>query len=106
MKTIEIGGKLRPVLYGINALAEFNEGTGTDLSWIFKTIAKPLGMNMNQVRWLIYVGLKQGAQESNLPVDFTVDDVGKWLDKDFHKFPEFMEAVRDGMPSADNTKKK
>jgi hypothetical protein len=109
MKKIEIGGQERPVLYGINALSDFNEGTGTSLDWIFRMMGNPLSMNMNQLRWLIYVGLKQGAEESNITIDFDVKTVGKWLDKDFNKFTEFMEALKDGLPGAsknDDPKKK
>lgn len=106
MKYIEIGGKKRPVLYGINALAEFNEGTGTTLKWIFSMMAEPLSMSMNELRWLAYAGLKMGAQESNIPVDFDLNDVGKWLDVDFNTFSEFMVAVSDGLPKSSEPKKK
>ena len=107
MKTIEIGGKDRPVHYGINALADFNDGTNTNLDWLFKLMARPLNMNVNQIRWLVFVGLKQGALENGEIVDFDVNIVGNWLDKDFSKLKLFMEALRDSMPlGGDDTKKK
>jgi len=109
MKKIEFGGASRPVLYGINALSDFNEGTGTTLDWVFKMMSNPLSMSFDQLRWLIFAGLKQGAEESNLAVDFDVKTVGKWLDDDFNRLPEFMEALKDGLPGAtrnDDTKKK
>jgi len=106
MKNIEIGGKVRPVKYSINALADFNLNTGTDLDWIFKVNEKPLSMDMNHLRWLVFVGLKFGAIENKETVDFNVDMVGKWLDTDLVTFPEFMEALREGMPVFNGTKKK
>jgi hypothetical protein len=106
MKTIEIGGKQRPVLYDINALAEFNEATKTSLDWIFKMLANPLTMDMNQFRWMAYVGLKNGCEETNTPVDFNLKDVGKWLTADFKKWEEFMAALAEGFPGADESKKK
>jgi len=106
MKTIEIGGKARPVLYDLNALADFNTATNTSLASIFEMMGNPLSMNMDQLRQLAYAGLKEGAEESNIPVDFTLRDVGKWLTTDFELWKEFMTALAEGMPKADASKKK
>jgi len=106
MKNIEIGGKVRPVLYDINALAEFNALTNTSLAWIFEMMGNPLSMDMNELRALAYSGLKYGAEESNQVVDFELKDVGKWLTSDFDKWQEFMAALAEGMPKADASKKK
>ena len=102
MKTIEIGGKQRPVLFGINALAEFNQATGTDFAWIFKIIENPFALDFNQLRWLVYTGLKQGAEESGKDIDFTIKDVGNWLNDDFDKFPEFTAELADSMPKMES----
>jgi hypothetical protein len=106
IKMINIGGKDRPVMYGINALAEFNEATNTTLIWIFQMAENPLSLNFNQLRYLVYVGLCQGARESNIAVDFSVDDVGNWLNSDFGKFPQFMSALTGSLPQSDDTQKK
>jgi len=106
MKKIEIGGASRPVLYNINALASFNQGTGTTLDWIFKMMSNPLNMDMNHLRWLAYVGLKEGAEEEGVAVDFDLRSVGKWLTNDFVKWQEFMLALGEGLPKADPSKKK
>ncbi len=105
IRTINIGGKDRPVYYGINALADFNEATNTTLIWIFKMVENPVTMNFNQLRYLVYVGLTEGAKESNIPVDFTVEEVGRWLNADFGKFKEFMAACIETIPKGDDTKK-
>jgi hypothetical protein len=106
IKTITIGGKARPVMYGVNALAEFNEATNTTLVWIFRMAEDPLSLNFNQIRHLVYAGLSQGARESDTPIDFTVDDVGRWLNAEFDKFPVFMKHCTESLPKGDNTKKK
>jgi hypothetical protein len=105
MKTIEFGGVPRPVKYGINALAEFSQGTGTSLDWIFRIAQNPLSMNFNEIRWLVYVGLKQGAIESGQKVDFDIDQVGNWLDKEFGKFPKFSREMNESMPDMEDDEK-
>jgi len=106
MKQIEIGGKLRPVKFGINALADFNDGTNTTLEWIFRIIAKPLSMKFNEMRWLIFVGLKHGAKAENEVIDFDVEDIGNWLDKDFNKLNEYLDALWADLPHTNDSKKK
>lgn len=104
MKTINIGEKDRPVHFGINALAEFNLATGTCFAFFFNIQGNPLSMNFDHVRWLAFVGLKHGSIEAGQQVDFNVDMVGKWLDKDFDKFPEIIAAVKESMPEMDKKK--
>lgn len=76
IKTINIGGKDRPVKYNLNALIEFDELTGLDLTSGVdaKDFSKPKSM-----RALSFVGLKHGAKAEKQEVDFTIDDVGEWL---------------------------
>lgn len=105
MKTIDIGGQPRPVKYGINALSEFNEATRTTLQWIFEIAQNPLLMNFNQIRWMVYVGLKNGCKEQQREIDFTVEQVGTWLDKEFLKFPEFAKAMREDLPMLEDDEK-
>ena len=106
MKVISIGGKNRPVHFGVNALAEFNQATGTNFEWIFRIAENPMLLDFNQLRWLVYVGLKQGATEHGQQVDFTLDDVGNWLNEDFGKFPEFVKEMSDTLPKMDEGEKK
>ena len=105
MRTIYIGGKERPVYMNINALSDFNEGTRTNLEWIFKVISKPMEMSMNEVRWLVFAGLKHGAIESKINVDFDVNQVGRWLNDEFDKLPLFLQALAETMPFSDAKKK-
>lgn len=76
IKTIDIGGKARPVKYNLNALIEFDELTGLDLTSGVdaKDFSKPKSM-----RALAFCGLKHGAKTEKQEVDFTIEDVGEWL---------------------------
>lgn len=105
MKVINFGGKERPVKYDINALAEFNEATGTDLEWIFRIATRPLKINLNQIRYLVYFGLKYGSEESGKMVDFTVKDVGLWLGSEMEKLGEFMNEFKNSMPLLEDSSK-
>jgi len=105
MNVITIGGKNRPVRFGINALAEFNKATGTNFEWIFKIAQNPLSVDFDQLRWLVFVGLKNGAAENNQAIDFTITDVGHWLDKDFKTFPEFVKILGESLPELEDDEK-
>lgn len=105
MNVITIGGKNRPVHFGINALAEFNKATGTDFEWIFQIAQNPLSIDFDQLRWLVFVGLKHGAAENCQAVDFTVNDVGNWLNNDFKVFPEFVKVMAESLPELGDDEK-
>jgi len=79
--TIEIGGKVRPVRFGLRAFQiiskEFVKSkenpTGTDFS----------EFAFDNIDLIAYAGLKQGAMKENQEVDFSREDVEDWLDSDF-----------------------
>jgi len=77
MQTISIGSKERPVRYNFNALIEFEELTGVDLS---SNQDASLFTKPKNLRALAFCGLKHGAKAEKQTVDFTIDDVGEWLD--------------------------
>lgn len=72
---IKIGGKKRPVAYTVNALIEFEELTGIDLMSGNKEALSKL----KNIRALAFVGLKHGAKDQNVNVDFTEEEVGNWI---------------------------
>lgn len=105
MKTVKIGGKDRPVHFGVNGLAEFNHATGTDFEWIFTLAANPMKMDFFQVRWLVYIGLREGSIENGEKVDFSIQDVGNWLDKEFHRFNDIVHIMVESLPSMEEDEK-
>jgi hypothetical protein len=77
MNTVNLGGKNRPVAYNLNAIIQFEELTGIDLS-AGVSDAGVLSRAKN-VRALAYCGLVHGAKENNVDVDFSIEDVGSWI---------------------------
>ena len=77
MQTVNIGNKERPVRYNFNAIIEFEEITGVDLS---SNSDATLFTKPKNLRALAFCGLKHGAKSEKQEVDFTLEDVGGWLD--------------------------
>lgn len=77
MKNILIGNEQRPVRYSINALIEFEDLTGIDISQGRDPGAFAKLKNM---RALVYCGLKHGYQEKE-EKDFphSIEKVGTWI---------------------------
>jgi hypothetical protein len=104
MDFIEIGGRKRPVRYGWNALAEFGKLTGiglNDIAFVEKEGQTYLSMQFADLLSLIYVGLKYGARKEGEKVDFTVEDIGDWMDnEDVSKMHEFINLFVEQMPKA------
>lgn len=105
-KEINVGGQLRPVSYGFNALAMFQDMTGQPLNEL-----PNIGLKM-PMRYMIifaYVGLKDGARKAKQEFAYTVEDVGDWLDDDADAFIEMFGdfvASQAPAPTADANKKK
>jgi hypothetical protein len=77
---VEIGGEERPVNFGRNALAEYEEITGLSLL----SVESGLG-TFKGLRALVFVGLKWGLYKSDGIVPkpkFNLMTVGDWLDDD------------------------
>lgn len=105
IKEITIGGQLRPVSYGFNALAMFQDLTGLGLNQLSEL--RPESMTLKIMIQFAYVGLRDGARKSKIDFPFTTEDVGDWLDDDsaafIHLFTEF---VGSQQPEAVEGKKK
>ena len=74
MKFIKIGDLDRPISFGWNATCEFEDLTG---GAAYKAI---LDMDHRKLRALLYVGLRLGAKEEKKDFEYTIEDVGGWLD--------------------------
>lgn len=70
----EIGGKLRPIKFGMGAWKIFTDTTGKQLD------------QMGDINWIefsgaiIYAGLMQAALVSGRSMDFNINQVYDWLD--------------------------
>lgn len=87
--TIKIGGKDRPVKYNLNAVIEFEELTGIDITKGSEDFAR-----IKNMRALAFCGLKHGAKTEKVEIDFTIDDVGDWLGFGDGTIESFLNAFR------------
>ena len=72
--TVKIGGIERPVKFTNNALIELSDEHGVNILNNFD-VSSP-----KTIRAVCFVGLKFGARSEKKEIDFTIDDVGDWLD--------------------------
>ena len=75
---VNIGGKVRPIAFGFNALASFCRLSGLKIAQLEQIAVE---MDLIHVINLIYCGLKDGARKKNIPFTATIEDVGDWLDE-------------------------
>ena len=75
---IEIGGKKRPLKFNMNALSSLSDRHNIPLSVISKFDSDT--MTLSHIRTLVWAGLVEGYRVSGLGVDFTIEDVGEWVD--------------------------
>lgn len=80
VRYIKIGGATRPITFNINALIEFEDLTGIDIT---ETEGRERMSRLKNIRALAFCGLKHGFKEETKDApDFSIDDVGAWLDTD------------------------
>jgi hypothetical protein len=99
MPTIKIGGEDRPVKYTLNAVIEFEELTGIDV-----TKGSPDFAKISSMRALAYVGLKHGAKAENKEFTASLEDVGGWIGFGDGSVVEFIKAFQnDGSSGNEST---
>jgi len=75
---VEIGGKLRTLHFSMNFWCHFTETLNISLNDLDEFFTK--GINISTIRALIYSGLIAYDQEKGNNPDYTVYDVGNWLE--------------------------
>lgn len=81
MRSLKIGGEIRPLYFSINSLIELEEITGIDMS---EPESRYKLAKIKNIRALAYVGLKHGYKKKHgedKEPDFTLENVGHWLNK-------------------------
>lgn len=76
---IQLGGEPRPIKFGFNAISEFGELTSRTIDQINNLNTNTL--TMKDLMTLCWCALKQGARREGKPFDYTLEDVGDWLDE-------------------------
>lgn len=75
---IEIGGKKRTLHFSMNFWCHFTETLNISLNDLDKFFTS--GINISTIRALVYSGLISYDQEEKNTIDYTIYDVGSWLE--------------------------
>ncbi len=76
---IEIGGTERTLHFSMNFWCHFTETLGISLNDLDKFFTTE-NLNISAIRALIYSGLIAYDQEEKNAIDYTIYDVGSWLE--------------------------
>lgn len=89
---VEIGGKKRTLHFSMNFWCHFTESLNIGLNDLDKYFTE--GINVSTIRSLIYSGLIAYDQEERNTIDYTIYDVGSWLeDFDSKQLTEVMNTL-------------
>jgi hypothetical protein len=89
---VEIGGKKRFLHFSMNFWCHFTESLNIGLNDLDKYFTE--GINVSTIRALIYSGLIAYDQEERNTIDYTIYDVGSWLeDFDSKQLTEVMNTL-------------
>lgn len=89
---VEIGGKKRTLHFSMNFWCHFTESLNIGLNDLDKYFTE--GINVSTIRALIYSGLIAYDQEERKIIDYTIYDVGSWLeDFDSKQLTEVMNTL-------------
>lgn len=89
---VEIGGKKRTLHFSMNFWCHFTESLNIGLNDLDKYFTE--GINVSTIRALIYSGLIAYDQEERNTIDYSIYDVGSWLeDFDSKQLTEVMNTL-------------
>jgi hypothetical protein len=78
---IELGGKVRPILFGNYVFRKMKTEQGIGLAEILKGLDTFEVMDFNILSNMVYYALRAGEMANNLSPDtFTADNVSIWMD--------------------------
>lgn len=106
---IEIGGRKRPTRICMNQIGEFTAMYGGPFHVFEAFLKHVLGQTVNllQMRDFLYTALKWGAKKNRLPVDFTNEMVGDWIEEmEQSEFDKFMISLKDCLAKSAEEEKK
>ena len=92
--------KLRPVYFGWNAIAVFEEETGIAFAEMGEAMSN---FKAKDLIAFVYAGLVGGANKNKVEIDFSLNDVGDWLDE-VEDLEKIFEAYMQCMPMTENKK--
>lgn len=106
VKKIKIGGKERPVYFGMNALELFEHEAGMSFVELQKIMSSGT-MSMGIIKKFVYSGLMGGVWKTKANDELDILDVGDWIDDyGFENIDVLMSIYMDSMPMLDDKNKK
>jgi hypothetical protein len=105
MNQIRIGGKDRPIVFGMSTLAAYCHAKKVPLARMEKAFTD---MTLQDTIDLIYYALVSGCRRHKLEPDFDRDDIDIWVDENPNGFAEAMLIFTESQNAqlSDNTDKK
>lgn len=107
---VDIGGKKRPVKFGVNQTAIFCKLRGISAGEYFSFLKdKFVGAkgDGSELRDLLWSALKDGARFKGLEFEVEPEQIGDWMDgKTQADFKGMFEAFYDSLPIPEDSKKK
>lgn len=100
---VQLGGQMRPMKFGFIAISEFSEMTNRKLGDI--TDLTKGDLTVKEMLLLCYCALKNGARVEGREFNFSVEDVGDWLDENPEVIVQMGAAISEQMPKT-NFKKR
>ena len=98
LKFIKMGGKDRPVLYGMSALRAYEEKTGRNALDDFLSLEGE-SVSVTLMSNLLYFGVWNGYRAEKLTLDFDEYDAADWCIEP-GVFQQAMELFKDAFPAA------
>lgn len=96
---VNIGGKVRPLKFGMNQLALFSQKINKPLDQIV--------FGVTELRELVWSGLCSAARSAGEKFEHDEWDVGDWLDEiEPAELQKILDAVTASLPEEDQSKKK
>ena len=80
LKTVNIGGKDRPIKFGTNQSARYCEIRSIDLPVMRDELSNLATSDGSSIRDLLYSALWAGCKSEKIDVDFDRYDLGDWID--------------------------
>ncbi len=100
---MKIGGKDRPIRFGINQSIIFCRLRGITINQMDADIKKIIKNEVDgsEIRDLLFSALKDGARKEKQQFDFEPENVGDWMEEiETKDLEQFFVGLVDGMPKS------
>lgn len=92
---ITIGGKKRPLYFGMNGIRRFCKQYEIDLQGFADAFTS---LDMDRAICMITIALEEGSRKAGKKQEYSIEDVSDWIDENFEVFGEATQAILEGLP--------